>query len=138
MERIKREKIKIIQADLLDFHVSRWNVDIELVDFDDEEAIKADTDGKSYKIAFTDEEGFLDEDAVAALSFGLLNNADSMNTYLVLYDGEPVIIIMPRGYNYEDKTPLYVHWNSFGEAIGYFLMGSEPLKLNGDELKLWK
>lgn len=138
MERIEREKIKIIQVDLLDFHVSRWNVDIELVDFDGEEAIKADTYCKPYKIAFTDEEGFLDEDAVAALSFGLLNNADSMNTYLVLYDGEPVVIIMPRGYNYEDKLPLYVHWNNFGEAIGYFLMGSEPLKLNGEELKLWK
>lgn len=138
MIKIERDKIKIIQADLNDFHVSRYNTDIEVVDWNDKETIESDDDGKLYKIHFTDEEGFLDEDSVAAISFGLFNNADSMNTYLVLYDGEPVIIIAPRGYRYDDETPLFIHWNSYGEAIGYFLMGSEPLMVDGEELKLWK
>lgn len=138
MVKIKRDKIKIIQAGLLDFHVSRYNVDIKLVDWNDVDMVEEDCDGRSYEIHFTDEDGFLEEEAVAALSFGLLENADSMNTYLVLYDEEPVIILMPRGYSYEDKTPLFVHWDSFGEAVSYFLMGSESLKLNEEGLKLWK
>lgn len=138
MYKIDRDKIEIIQVDLLEFNVSAYNVDIKVIDWNNREPNEYDDDGKLYKIHFTDEDGFLEKDAVAALSFNLLLNAESMNTYLVLYEEKPVAIIVPQGYSYEEKTPCFVHWDSKGEAISYFLMGSGPLNICGKELTLWR
>lgn len=138
MYKIDRDKIKIIQVDLLEFNVSMYNIDIKLIDWNDKEPNEYDDEGKLYKIHFTDEQGFLEKDAVAALAFNLFNVPDSANTYLVLYDGSPVIIIMPYGYTYDDKEPLFVDWNDIGRAVSYFLMGSEQLSVDGKELKLWR
>ena len=137
MYKIDRDKIKIIQVDLLEFNVSMYNIDIKLIDWNDKEPNEYDDEGKLYKIHFTDEQGFLEKDAVAALAFNLFNVPDSANTYLVLYDGSPVVIIMPQGYTY-DETPLFVDWDDMGRAVSYFLMGSEQLKADGKELKLWR
>ena len=138
MYKIDRDKIEIIQVDLLEFNVSRYNTDIKLIDWNDKEPNEYDDDGKLYKIHFTDEDGFLEKDAVAALSFNLLLNAESMNTYLVLYEGKPVVIIVPQGYSYEEKTPVFAYWNNKGEAMSYFLMGIGSLNIDGKGLKLWK
>lgn len=138
MYKIDRDKIEIIQVDLLEFNVSRYNTDIKLIDWNDKEPNEYDDDGKLYKIHFTDEDGFLEKDAVAALSFNLLLNAESMNTYLVLYERKPVVIIVPQGYSYEEKTPVFAHWNNKGEAMSYFLMGIGSLNIDGKGLKLWK
>lgn len=137
MYKIDRDKIKIIQADLLEFNVSAYHIDIKLIDWNDKEPNEYDDEGKLYKIRFTDEEGFLEKDAAAALTFNLFCVHDSVNTYLVLYDGSPVAIIMPQGYIY-DKEPLFVDWNDIGRAVSYFLMGSERLSVDGKELKLWR
>ena len=137
MYKIDRDKIKIIQADLLEFNVSAYHIDIKLIDWNDKEPNEYDDEGKLYKIYFTDEEGFLEKDAAAALTFNLFCVHDSVNTYLVLYDGSPVAIIMPQGYIY-DKEPLFVDWNDIGRAVSYFLMGSERLSVDGKELKLWR
>lgn len=137
MYRIDRNKIKIIKVDLLEFNVSMYNIDIKLIDWNDEESNGGDDEGKLYKIHFTDEEGFLEKDAVAALTFNLFCVADSANTYLVLYDGSPVVLIMPQGYIH-DREPLFVDWNDIGRAVSYFLMGSEQLKVDGKELRLWR
>ena len=137
MYKIDRDKIKIIQADLLEFNVSAYHIDTNLIDWNDKEPNEYDDDGRLYKIRFTDEEGFLEKDAVAALTFNLFCVYDSANTYLVLYDGSPVAIIMPQGYIY-DKEPLFVDWNDIGRAVSYFLMGSEQLSVDGKELKLWR
>lgn len=137
MYKIDRDKIKIIQVDLLEFNVSAYHIDIKLIDWNDKEPNEYDDEGKLYKIRFTDEEGFLEKDAVAALTFNLFCVHDSANTYLVLYDGIPVAIIMPQGYIY-DKEPLFVDWNDIGRAVSYFLMGSERISVDGKELKLWR
>lgn len=138
MYKIDRNKIKIIQVDLLEFNVSMYNIDIKLIDWNDKEPNEHDDEGKLYNIHFTDEEGFLEKDAAAALTFSLFCVADSANTYLVLYDGNPVVIIMPQGYIHDDKEPLFVDWNDIGRAVSYFLMGSEQLSIDGKELKLWR
>ena len=137
MYKIDRDKIKIIQADLLEFNVSAYHIDIKLIDWNNKEPNEYDDEGKLYKICFTDEEGLLEKDAVAALTFNLFCVHDSANTYLVLYDGNPVAIIMSYGYIY-DKEPLFVDWNDIGRAVSYFLMGSEQLSVDGKELNLWR
>lgn len=59
MYKIDRNKIKIIQVDLLEFNVSAYHIDIKLIDWNDKEPNEYDDEGNFTKFVSQTKNVFL-------------------------------------------------------------------------------